>query len=200
VTPARRLTVVLLSLAVAALGLWVATRLVWLRVSYQSPLRGLVTAQATGAQIRPELGAFALLAIAAVAAVVATGGWPRRVLGALVVAAGGWAVWQCVSWLLGGGVGPLAELPLQPHPPGDAVLTGAPSRTPASLLGLAAGLLLLAAGAAVVCWARAMPKLGGRYAAPGTSARAKDRDSEWWTAMDAGEDPTVKGPRADPGS
>jgi hypothetical protein len=54
-----------------------------------------------------------------------------------------------------------------------------------------------------VCWAGSMPKLGGRYAAPGTSARAKDPDSELWTAMDAGEDPTVNGlngPRADPGS
>ena len=198
--PARRLTVVLLALAVAALGLWVATRLVWLRATYQSPLRGVVTGQATGAEIHPELGAFALLAIAAVAAAVATGGWPRRVLGALVVVVGGWAVWQCASWLLVGNLGSLADLPLQSHPPSDAVLTAGPSRTPAALLGLAAGLLMVAAGAAAVCWARAMPKLGSRYAAPGAPARTKDPDREWWAALDAGEDPTVKSPRADPGS
>jgi uncharacterized membrane protein (TIGR02234 family) len=196
-TPARRLTVTLLALALAALGLWVATRLVWLRASYQSPLRGAITAQATGADVRPELGAVAMLAIAAVAAVVATGGWPRRVLGVVVVAAGGWAAWQSVTILVGSSAGLFAYAP-PPAPSSDAVASGSPVRTAAPLLALGAAVLMVAAGAAIVGWAGAMPRLGARYSAPGAPARVRDRDSEWWNALDAGEDPTVRGSGTDP--
>lgn len=197
-TPARRLTATLLALALAALGLWVATRLVWLRASYQSALRGAITTQATGADVRPELGAVAMLAIAAVAAVVATGGWPRRVLGVVVAAAGGWATWQSVTILVGSPAGWFAYAPLPPGPSSDAVASGSPVRTAAPLLALGAAVLLVAAGVAIVGWARAMPRLGARYSAPGASAPVRDRDTEWWKALDAGEDPTLKGPGPDP--
>jgi uncharacterized membrane protein (TIGR02234 family) len=203
VTPARRLTVTLLALALAALGLWVSTRLVWLRMTYQSPLRGAVTTQATGADVRPELAAVALLAVAAVAALVATGGWPRRVLGVVLLVAGAWAAWaawQSVSMFGGSSVGWFAYAPPTPAPSADAVPAGPPTLTAAPLLALGAALVLVAAGVVVVCWAGAMPRLGGRYSAPGAAARTRDRDTEWWEAMDAGEDPTLKGPGADPGS
>jgi uncharacterized membrane protein (TIGR02234 family) len=216
VTPPRRLAAALLALGVAAFALWLATRLVWLRAAYQSPLRGSVPVDVTGAQLRPELAAIALLAVAAAAAVVATSGWPRRVVGALVAASGLWAA--RLSWIWGGGLPaaapgtgpggiPLAELTQGGRAgvaattvPADAVAVGEPVTTGAALLGLTAGLLLVLAGIGMVCWADAMPRLGARYSAPGTVRRVPDRDSQWWDALDAGEDPTLKGPSGDPGA
>jgi uncharacterized membrane protein (TIGR02234 family) len=206
VTPARRLAVTLLALALGAFGLWLATRLVWLRAAYQSPLRGSVTSQATGAQLRPELAAIALVAVAAASAIVATSGWARRLVGVLVAAAGGWAVWLSLApgaavpgsagaRSAGAGSGTAVD-----GPPADAVAVGLPVHTAAPLLGVGAGLLLVAAAAGVVCWANAMPKLGARYAAPGAARRVPDRDTQWWDALDAGQDPTLKSPPADPGA
>ena len=206
-TPARRLSAALLALGVAAFALWLATRLVWLRAVYQSPLRGSVTVDVTGALLRPELAAIALLAVAAAAATVATSGWARRLVGVLVAAAGLWAVG--LSWVWGGAAPavPVAELSgadrvggSAPLVPADAVAAGEPVTTAAALLGLGAGLLLVLAGIGMVCWADAMPRLGARYAAPGTARRVPDRDSQWWDALDAGEDPTLKGPPGDPGA
>ena len=207
-TAARRLAATLLALGVAAFALWLATRLVWLRAAYHSPLRGPVSVEVTGAVLRPELAAIALLAVAAAAAVVATSGWPRRLVGVLVAAAGLWAV--RLSWVWGGagpGAGPVAELAEGSRVngagatvPADAVAVGEPVTTAAAALGLAAGLLLVLAGIGMVCWADAMPRLGARYAAPGTVRRVPDRDSQWWDALDAGEDPTLKGPPGDPGA
>ena len=208
-SPGRRLAVTLAALALSAFGLWLSTRLVWLRTSYQSPLRGALTVQSTGAEVRPELAAVALVAVAAAAAVVATSGWPRRLVGGLVAVAGAWVVWLCWAAIVqpavapapGSGGGP-ADGPASsaPHPPADAVVVGLPERTAAPLLGVAAGLVLLAAAIGLVCWANAMPRLGSRYAAPGTARRVPDRDSQWWNALDAGEDPTLSRPPTDPGA
>lgn len=191
---ARRLTSVLLALACSAFGLWLATRLVWVRRDYTGGLRGPVTVAATGAQLRPELAATALVALAAAAAVVATSGWARRVVGALVALAGGWAVWLS-------GVIPDGDAPTGAAAAG-AIPAGLPARTAAPLLGTASGLLLLAAGLAVVVWASGMSRLGARYGAPSTRRAAPDGDSGWWAAMDAGEDPTRGGsrPPTDPGA
>jgi uncharacterized membrane protein (TIGR02234 family) len=182
VSGGRRLAGVLLALACSAFGLWLATRLVWGRRDYLGGLRGPVTVSATGAQLRPELAATALVALAAAAAVVATSGWARRLVGALVALAGGWAV--SLSWVV----------PDAPAPTGaaaaGAVAAGAPERTAAPLLGVVSGVLLLAAGLAVAVWASGMPRLGARYAAPRARPSAPDRDTGWWAAMDAGEDPT----------
>jgi len=206
VTAGRRLAVTLLALAVSAFGLWLATRLVWLRTDFLSPLRGALTVDSTGADVRPELGAIALVAVAAGAAVVATSGWPRRLVGGLVAAAGGWAVWLASVWPLtppapgrdAGATGNLAAVPA--HPPTDAVVVGLPVRTAAPLLAVAAGVLLVVAAIGLVYWANAMPRLGARYAAPGTDRRTPDRDSQWWNALDAGEDPTLTSPPGDPGA
>ncbi|WP_028925771.1 Trp biosynthesis-associated membrane protein [Pseudonocardia acaciae] len=192
-TPPRRLAVTLVALAVAALGLWVATRLVWLRQTFQSPLRGEIGTQTTGAEVRPELVAVAVLALAAVAALVATGGWARRLLGFVLVLAGAWAAWQSASSLANESTGWFAYVP------SDAVPAGPPVATAAPLLALGASAVLVAAGVLTVWWATAMPRMGARYSAPGAAARRRDRDTEWWEALDAGEDPTQEGPGTDPG-
>lgn len=193
-SPARRLAVTVLSLLLAALLLWVCTRTVWLRVDFAGSLRGPVTVPVTGAQLRPELGALGLAAVAAVAALIATGGWVRRALGVLVTLGGGWALWLAASVLFGSG--PDAAVP----PPGsDAVPIGVPVRTGAPLLAAGAAVLLLVAGVSTVCWARSMPGMGRRYGAPATARAAPDPDREWWSALDSGDDPTLRAPGTDPG-
>lgn len=185
-TPAHRLGLTAAALGLGALGLWVTGTLTWLRVAGRP-------AQ-VGADVRPELTPVALCVLASVAALVALGGWPRRVLGALLVVAGGWVVWLCADRLFGPtefGWFAYAPLPGAPAAP--------PTPTAAPWLGVASGLLVAAAGLAVVWWASRMPRLGARYSAPGTAARVLDRDSAWWDAQDAGEDPTLNGSTGDPG-
>src|SRR5689334_13674736 len=67
-----------------ALALWGATEVSWL------PGAG----EGTGG---PGFTAVALLALASLAGVFAVGGWARRLLGAVVVAAGGWVCWAAIS-------------------------------------------------------------------------------------------------------
>jgi uncharacterized membrane protein (TIGR02234 family) len=194
VSPARRLAVTVLSLLLAGLLLWVSTRMVWVRAGFTGSLRGSVTVPVTGAQLRPELGALGLAAVAAVAALLATGSWVRRALGVLVALGGGWALWLAVSVLFGSG----AAEDVTP-PSVDAVRTGVAIRTGAPLLAALAAVLLLVAGVGTVCWARAMPGMGRRYGAPATARAAPDPDREWWSALDSGDDPTLCAPGTDPG-
>ncbi|HEY2205090.1 MAG TPA: Trp biosynthesis-associated membrane protein [Pseudonocardia sp.] len=233
-TPARRLAACTAALLLAGLALWACSRLVWVYAGYRSELRGAVTVPTTGAALRPELTAVAVLALAAVAALVATSGWPRRMLGVLVVVAGLWAGWLGVSGMVApiqlpaGGAASASDVsaaapeagrttagPETGGPasalPADAVPAGPSTRTAAPLLAVAGGVLLVLGGAATVRWAAAMGGMGSRYAAPASARRRPDRDTEWWRALDAGDDPTAgpgdgpvpdragEGPTADPG-
>ncbi|MGH3884139.1 MAG: Trp biosynthesis-associated membrane protein, partial [Pseudonocardiaceae bacterium] len=78
-------TVVLLIAASAALG--GAAMLGWARVGFHVPLRGIVEVRVDGSDAMPVLSALAVFALAAVAAVLATGGWVRWLLGALLLVA-----------------------------------------------------------------------------------------------------------------
>jgi uncharacterized membrane protein (TIGR02234 family) len=193
--PKRRLTTLVVLLVAAALALWGAGQLVWLRAAFDSPLRGRVTLTATGGQLRPELAGLALLALAGVAALLAAGRWVRRLLGLLLAAAGVWPVVRCGAWLIGGST---VSWPGAP-PPTGSVPAGPMVRTPAALLGVAGGLVLLLAGLAMLVWAARLPGMGSRYAAPADARRAPDRDGELWRALDEGEDPTLTRGTPDPG-
>ncbi|MBA2309010.1 MAG: Trp biosynthesis-associated membrane protein [Pseudonocardiales bacterium] len=111
-----------------------------------------------GGDAEQPLGGLALLALAGVAGAVASGGLVRRVIGGLLVVAG------------------VAGI----------VLRGAPSAQ--ALLALTGCVLLAAAGALLAWRGQAMPRLGSRYAAPGS--RPPDPDLAAWRALDAGRDPT----------
>jgi hypothetical protein len=120
----------------------------------------------TGAAVAPSLTGVALLALAGVAGVLATGGVVRRVVGGLLAVAGT-AQAVAAAWTLGGGsvVGPL--------------------------LAAAGGVVLLAAGVLVVLREQRLPRFGARYAAAGDRRAARDPDRAAWEALDAGEDPTT---------
>ncbi|MHA6805136.1 Trp biosynthesis-associated membrane protein [Salinifilum ghardaiensis] len=178
--------VVLLALAAAGL-LWGASSTTWVEQAYRDTFGRQDAVTADGARLFPELVPIALAALAAVAAVLATARWLRRLVGVLVALAGGLLVWRVAARVLGGALGgdrvPAGTTPLgrpEVHPLG-------------ALLALAAGVVLLVAGALVLGWAHRLPVMGAKYSAPGAAKeRPKDPDRVLWDELDEGRDPTVR--------
>jgi uncharacterized membrane protein (TIGR02234 family) len=176
------LGVAVLVLAVAALALWGASAATWASQRYQTPFTGVISYRATGAALRPELVPLALVALASIAAVLATGRWLRRVLGGLLVVIGLLIVWRGVA---GPTTGSYTGMPAGSSPVGEpSVNVFGP------VLMVIAGVVLLASGYLIARYARRMPEMGAKYAAPGTKPVVKDPDKQLWDALDQGEDPT----------
>lgn len=174
----RPLWTVIGLLVLGAGALWLSSRLTWSWSRELTPLRGTVVVTQNGGDVAAALVPLALVALAAVAAVLAIGGWWRRIIGALVGIAGLAAVWTGASGL-------------------PAVFTAHPAGYPASQVvighGLAvlAGLLLVAAAVLVIRNAGRLPRMGGNYQTPAVAKRRKDPDSELWQALSEGRDPTA---------
>ncbi len=185
----RLLLLVCLALAAAAGALEGAARVAWFTGGVDAVGRGTVAVTADGADLLPALSAVALLALAAVAAAVAVAGPTRRVLGALVAAAGGYVGVLVVRLLLSPPTpADLAALPAAPTG-GTAVADSVTLRlgpVPAVL----GATLLLAAGVALVVADRRLPRLGARYTAR-PAEEPPDPDRAAWDALDAGIDPTA---------
>lgn len=179
VVPRRRLLwIVVVGLASAAALLWGAGQLAWDWQVRAVPGGGSVPRETSGAVLHPSLTPLALLALAAIAAAVATGGWPRRIVGVLVALCGLVALWL--------GLGSFGAV-FAAHPPGYPTLTTAFGR----LLAALAGLVLVGCGAVLVRAAQSLPRLGAAYQAPGAERRPVDPDRRMWEALSDGEDPTV---------
>lgn len=146
----RALLVACLGLAVAAALLWGGSVTVW--------------SGAAGGQLHPWLTGVALLALAGVAGVVATGGVLRRLVGALLALVGAGSAVAGAAGLAGATAGPLL------------VVGGSAA--------------LLAVGVFVVARESRLARLGTRYAAAGDRRREQDPDRAAWDALDEGRDPT----------
>ncbi len=174
--PSRRpLWMIVTALLLGALALWGASRLTWFAEFRDGGVRGTVLYRETGEQQATALVPLALLALAGVAGVIATGGWARRVLGVVLALAGVAAVWTGIDGVRFGGYAD--GLPV------SQMLIGR---------GLAAlgGILVAAGGLAAVKGAGAAARLGTKYAAPATRKKTRDPDAELWEALSEGEDPT----------
>ncbi|GAA0520654.1 hypothetical protein GCM10011581_11020 [Saccharopolyspora subtropica] len=180
-------TVVLLMPAAAAM-FWGASALVWVGQRFRSPFGNEVATGATGAEVRPELVPVALASLAAVAAVLATGGWVRRVVGGLVLAAGAALLWRVVQQVE---YGWFAYTPQGDVPPGSTPIGEMSTQPGGPLLMTGGAVLLVVAGILVALRGGRMPAMGAKYAAPG-AARPKthDPDRRMWNELDAGRDPT----------
>lgn len=197
----RALAAAIVLLIVAAAMLSAAATLGWAQLDLQVPLRGIVQVRVKGSAVLPALVPLALLALAAVAAALAT---PRRVrwlLGAVLLAA---AVPPAVAglratglggtgghWLTGAASSAL-ELPARSVPAGMATVLWA---GPALAVGGAG--MLAAAGITLGVRGHRMPRLARRYQA--SIARSRGRlhqlppEKGFWERMDTGEDPTASG-------
>jgi uncharacterized membrane protein (TIGR02234 family) len=173
-------------LAVSAGLLWAGSATVW----YRGTPAGAAPAELTGAQVAPWLGGVALLALAGVAGVVATGGVLRRLVGVLLGLAGfgvlGFALWALVTDPYATGT----PASTTPAPPPGVTVDQPAELTAAPLLVVAGGLVLLAVGVFVLVH-KHLPRLGARYAAPGERRAERDPDRAAWQELDEGRDPTV---------
>lgn len=124
---------------------------------------------------RPSLTAVALLALASLAGVFAVSGWMRRLLGAIIVVAGGWVCWQAIA------------------------TDGAFELFTGRGLALLGGAAFLAAGVMIVLYATVLPAMGDRYERADTRQRSGQRsgdpDKDLWDGLSDGDDPTADGPR-----
>jgi hypothetical protein len=190
----RALLLTLAALVAASAALAGAAALGWAQIDVQTPLRGIVGVRLAGSDVLAALGPLAAFALAAVAAVLATGRRVRWLLGALLVAA---AVPPAVAvlrvldsrWLTGIALS-AAQRPTRSIPVGSAtVLFAGPA------LAAAGAVLLAAAGVALIVRGHRMPRLGRRYQTPAArTARPVAPDGgQYWERMDAGEDPTAPG-------
>lgn len=183
------LGIVVLLVLVGAGALWGASALTWASQQFDTPLSGTTTSRGTGAQLRPELGPVALASLAAVAAVLATGGLLRRLMGLLVVLAGALLGWRGYQTLTGGWFDYVRD-----HAPAGGTPIGEVSTQPAGpLLMLLGALLLVVAGVLTVLRAGRMPAMGAKYSAPGAAKErpSHDADRQLWNELDAGRDPTT---------
>lgn len=184
-TGRRTLLATCAALGAGAAALWGAAALTWYSGATEVPVRGSVPVTVTGAEVAPALTAVALLGLAGIAALVATGGLLRRMVGVLVTGAGaGAAVLAVDRWT-------------RPRVPPEALPSGVASvgdlePTAAPLLAVAGGVLLVAAGLVTLVGAHRMPRLGARYTAHPASTADQDPDRAAWDALDAGRDPTVE--------
>ncbi|MQA07013.1 MAG: hypothetical protein GEU98_00445 [Pseudonocardiaceae bacterium] len=175
----RLLWTAVLALLLGAGMLWLSAQQTWFATQRELPVRGTVPHTENGADYAPALLPLAVLAAAAVAGLVASSGWPRRVLGVLVALAGAGAVWVGLD-----GVAPAFHDHPGDYPRGEILL----GRGLATL----GGLLVFFAGLVVANWGARMPRLGGSYQAPAAARRNRDPDKEMWQALSEGEDPTSR--------
>lgn len=187
----RRLGVACAGLGAAAALLWGGSAGVWFTVTPP----GRPPVELAGSAVSSVPGAVALLALAGVAAVVATRGPLRRVLGGLLALAGGAAATATGRRLLGDPFAAGARASGLPQlPPGVSVdaLRGQPVDVSAVPLAAVAGaVLLLAVGLFVLLSEPRLAHLGARYGTPRTPQAELDPDRAAWRELDAGGDPTV---------
>jgi hypothetical protein len=162
----RPLWIVSGALLGAAVALWGSSRLAWATETLRHPGTDVTTVVSrSGGESRP-LVPLAVLALAGVAAAVAVGGWPRRILGVVLAAAGVGAI----ALGLAGGT--------------DFFPWG-------RILAVLGGLLMITAGVLLVRFGAGMPRLGAAYQRTDIDRPTDDSDHEMWRALSLGKDPTT---------
>jgi hypothetical protein len=171
----RPLWIIAVLLLGAAAALWGATELSWVSAPDLPPGQhpGLGTGGVGGTSSGtggPSFTALALLSLAGLLGMFAVGGWLRRVLGAIIVVAGGYVCWQAFA------------------------TAGENDMVTGRGLALLGGVLLVAAGLLVIRYASALPTMGSRYQLASTERRSGDPDKDMWDGLSHGEDPTTEQP------
>ncbi|MCC3333236.1 TIGR02234 family membrane protein [Nocardia abscessus] len=208
-------------LAMAAAALWASSRMTWVTVSSSDGLTQPRTDHLNGGVWFGALTPLALVLLASIAAVLATRGWLRRVVGVVIALVAAVAAVPAFALLTGSGktaerAAALAELPARAQ-----VETATTSAFPA-VLALLGAIAAFGAGALLARMPAEAARLSGKYDNPvfrradataevaQRRARSSDEPSSphlservLWDALDAGTDPTEEAeggqpPRDDP--
>jgi len=139
----------------------------------------------TGGQLVPLGTALGWLALAGAAGLLATRTWGRRVVGTVVVLAGGGAGVSALAFGLTGPAVIDSALASQGLPAPDSV-----TRSPWWIVAIIAGLVVLVGGALSVLRGPSWPGLSRRYERRPTSIAGPVGGVAAWDALDRGEDPT----------
>ncbi|SNY89731.1 trp region conserved hypothetical membrane protein [Nocardia amikacinitolerans] len=201
-------------LALAAALMWGSSRLTWVTVSSSDGLTEPRTDELNGSVWFGALTPLALVLLAAIAALLATKGWLRRMVGVLVALVAAATAVPAFALLTGQGAtaeraAALAELP------GRATVTEVTTAPLPAVLTLAAAFAAFAAGVLLARMPRESGRLSGKYESPVvrreaateevTKRRAADNSGQLservlWDALDAGTDPTEDTDTALPGT
>jgi uncharacterized membrane protein (TIGR02234 family) len=184
-----------LLLVLAALALWVGSRLPWVVVSSFDGLGQPKTTTVSGAAWSTALVPLALLVLAAAVAALAVRGWPLRLLAVLVGAASAGMGYLGIGlWVIRDVAVRAADLAQVPV----VALVGTQRHHWGAVLALVAAACTLV-GAVMLLRAAATSKPAtGKYVAPATRRAAARRDENddgmsermIWDALDEGRDPT----------
>lgn len=202
--PGRRFAGVLLVLGLASLGVLVSYGATWVvalipvfagSAAESAPAREIAL---TGRDLAPLGAAMGWVGLAAIAALLATRTWGRRVTGAVVLVAGGAAGVTGVAFGLtevasgGGGTFVAAAL-------GDESAAAATSVSISAwwVVAVLSGLAMLACGMLALVDGPSWPRLGARYSRPDSQATVPSAAAAW-DALDRGEDPTLVDEPRDP--
>jgi uncharacterized membrane protein (TIGR02234 family) len=170
---------------------------VWLRLSAArtAPLPP-VTAALTGRDVEPLVPALGVVALAALVALLATRGWARTAVGAVLAAAGLVLLLRSLPHVAAPSPAHARALLLDQgratgEPAGAAVTADVEPAWP--LLAAAGGALLLAGGLGAVLRGRRWPGMSARYERPDAARPAPPEATAGaaWDALDRGQDPTV---------
>ncbi|MGJ6966446.1 TIGR02234 family membrane protein [Streptosporangium sp. G11] len=151
----------------------------------------------SAAELVPALGPAAWAALAAVVAVLATGGVWRGLVGAVMALGGAGMI--AGSWW-GSGASAALRISAEQAPMSAATAPQVASAVAWPLLASAGGLLLLAGGVAVILRGGRWPGMSGRYDRQGAGPAGESRpapaesapsERALWDALDEGTDPTA---------
>ena len=187
--PAHRpLWTVVALLVVAAAALWTSSMLVW---TWRVDIAGgtSVVRPVRGAEFQPALTGLALVVLAAVAGVLATSGWLRRGLGALVVVIGAGSLVLAVRGLVEPRTRRVSDAAFERWLD-DIDRWSLQSLVGIGLAGLA-GVLLALAGVVVLAAGHRMPRMSSRYRQPAARRTPRSSERAIWDELDAGRDPTT---------
>jgi uncharacterized membrane protein (TIGR02234 family) len=184
-----------LLLVLAAIGLWVASRLKWVTLRSFDGLGQPRTTTLSGASWSTALAPLAVLLLAAAVAALAVRGWPLRLLAVGVAATSAGTAYLGIShWVVRDvavRAAGLAQVPV-------ASLVGSERHYVGAAVTLAAGLCTLL-GAVLLMRAAVRGSAGNvKYTAPGerraAAIRGESRETMsermMWDAIDEGNDPT----------
>jgi uncharacterized membrane protein (TIGR02234 family) len=174
-----------LLLVLAAVGLWVASKLPWVVLRSFDGLGQPRTTAVSGGSWSTALVPFAVVLLAAAIAALAVRGWPLRLLAVLVAAVSAGACYLAVAQWTTRDVAPraahLADLPI-------VSLVGSSRQYWGAVVTLAAAVATLLAAVLLLRVAMKGSSREARYASP--SQRRAMSERMMWDALDEGDDPT----------